>query len=155
MAAKSLRAHHLGPSMSMISKAGGRSSASRLTMMTSTLCALLIVGASIAWLAVLMIIAAASSNILVSGSDDNYLKVWDRRSLGDSGRFTRPSGVLVGHTEGVTYVAPKGDGRFVCSNGKDQTCKLWDLRQMYSADAFDKLDRLDVCERRVMFGDCR
>lgn len=139
----------------MTSKAGRRSSASRLTTMMSMLFALLIVGASIVWSAVLMINAAASSNILVSGSDDNYLKVWDRRSLGDSGRFTRPSGVLVGHTEGVTYVAPKGDGRFVCSNGKDQTCKLWDLRQMYSADAFDKLDRLDVCKWVAALGDCR
>ena len=63
---------------------------------------------------------AASSNVLVSGSDDNYLKVWDRRSLGDAGRHTKPSGILVGHTEGITYVDPKGDGRFVLSNGKDQ-----------------------------------
>jgi len=65
-------------------------------------------------------VPAASSNVLVSGSDDNYLKVWDRRSLGEGGSFTKPSGVLVGHTEGVTFVAPKGDGRFVISNGKDQ-----------------------------------
>jgi WD40 repeat protein len=68
----------------------------------------------------LTLLLAASSNVLVSGSDDNYLKVWDRRSLGDSGRHARPSGHLVGHTEGITYVAPKGDGRFVLSNGKDQ-----------------------------------
>lgn len=65
---------------------------------------------------------AASSNVLVSGSDDNYLKVWDRRSLGDGGSHTKPSGILVGHTEGITYVDPKGDGRFVLSNGKDQVC---------------------------------
>lgn len=65
-------------------------------------------------------VLAASSNVLVSGSDDNYLKVWDRRSLGDGGRRAKPSGVLVGHTEGITYVDPKGDGRFVLSNGKDQ-----------------------------------
>lgn len=38
----------------------------------------------------------ASSNVLLSGSDDSYLKVWDRRSL--SGQ--RASGTLVGHTEG-------------------------------------------------------
>jgi WD repeat-containing protein 23 len=53
----------------------------------------------------------ASSNVLVSGSDDATLKIWDRRSL--SGE--KPSGVLVGHTEGLTFVSPKGDGRYVVS----------------------------------------
>lgn len=51
----------------------------------------------------------------------------DRRSLGTSGK---PSGVLIGHVEGITYVAPKGDGRYIISNGKDQTLRLWDLRMM-------------------------
>lgn len=59
----------------------------------------------------------SSGNVLVSASDDTSLKVWDRRSLGAS---RRPSGVLIGHTEGITHVAPKGDGRYVISNGKDQ-----------------------------------
>lgn len=48
----------------------------------------------------------------------------DRRSL----RGDTPAGVLVGHTEGLTYVASKGDGRYCVSNGKDQSMKLWDLR---------------------------
>ncbi|KAH6916627.1 WD-repeat-containing protein [Coprinopsis sp. MPI-PUGE-AT-0042] len=69
-----------------------------------------------------------SCNILVSASDDSYLKVWDRRSLASK----KPSGVLMGHTEGITYVSAKGDGRYVISNGKDQTLRLWDLRQMRS-----------------------
>ncbi|KAF9270723.1 WD40 repeat-like protein [Marasmius fiardii PR-910] len=86
----------------------------------------------------------ASGNVLVSASDDSYLKVWDRRSLGASGK---PSGVLVGHTEGITYVSAKGDGRYVLSNGKDQAMRLWDLRKMrgsgeyterhYGIDGFD------------------
>lgn len=58
----------------------------------------------------------ASGNVLISGSDDGFVKVWDRRSLGTT---QKPSGVLVGHTEGITYVSPKGDGRYVISNGKD------------------------------------
>ncbi|GHJ85883.1 hypothetical protein NliqN6_2285 [Naganishia liquefaciens] len=70
----------------------------------------------------------SSTNVLVSASDDGYLKVWDRRSLASN----VPSGVLCGHTEGITFCAPKGDGRYVLSNGKDQAMRLWDLRQMRS-----------------------
>jgi len=58
-----------------------------------------------------------------------WCAIRDRRSLGSS---PHPAGVLVGHTEGLTYVASKGDGRYVISNGKDQTLKLWDLRKMVS-----------------------
>lgn len=85
----------------------------------------------------------ASSNLLLSGSDDHFVKVWDRRSLSDQ----RASGTLVGHTEGVTFVAPKGDGRYCLSNGKDQGAKLWDLRMMTSQEDFSRL-RLD----RVSYG---
>lgn len=70
-----------------------------------------------------------SGNVLISASDDSFLKVWDRRSLGAS---HIPSGVLIGHTEGITYVSAKGDGRYIISNGKDQAVRLWDLRMMRS-----------------------
>ncbi|KAI9444682.1 WD40-repeat-containing domain protein [Lactarius indigo] len=73
----------------------------------------------------------ASGNVLISASDDAFLKIWlfhrDRRSLGPS---QTPSGVLIGHTEGITNVSAKGDGRYVISNGKDQALRLWDLRKM-------------------------
>ena len=39
----------------------------------------------------------------------------------------------MGHTEGITYVSPKGDGRYIISNGKDQALRLWDLRKMRSS----------------------
>lgn len=58
----------------------------------------------------------------------------DRRSLGSS---PKPSGVLIGHTEGITYVSAKGDGRYVISNGKDQALRLWDLRKMRSSLEFE------------------
>ncbi|KAF2839108.1 WD40 repeat-like protein [Patellaria atrata CBS 101060] len=77
-----------------------------------------------------------SPHILYSGSDDTTLKVWDRRSMADG----REAGVFLGHTEGLTYVDSKGDGRYVLSNGKDQTAKLWDLRKMISTDKADKID---------------
>jgi WD repeat-containing protein 23 len=77
-----------------------------------------------------------SPHILYSGSDDTTLKVWDRRSMGDG----REAGVFLGHTEGLTYVDSKGDGRYVLSNAKDQTAKLWDLRKMTSKEKADRVD---------------
>ena len=47
----------------------------------------------------------------------------------------------MGHTEGITYVSPKGDGRYVISNGKDQTMRLWDLRKMTSHSDWEALPR--------------
>lgn len=79
---------------------------------------------------------AASPHILYSGSDDTTLKVWDRRSLGDG----RAAGVFLGHTEGLTYVDSKGDGRYIISNGKDQTAKLWDLRKVIPTEEANKID---------------
>ncbi|KAL5334078.1 WD40-repeat-containing domain protein [Aspergillus crustosus] len=78
----------------------------------------------------------SSPHILYSGSDDSTVRVWDRRSMADR----REAGVFVGHTEGLTYVDSKGDGRYVLSNSKDQTMKLWDLRKMMSATKFDTLE---------------
>lgn len=56
-------------------------------------------------------------------------KVWDRRC------FTRekPAGVLAGHLDGITHIDSRGDGRYLISNGKDQTIKLWDIRKMSSS----------------------
>lgn len=70
----------------------------------------------------------SSPHILYSGSDDTTIKVWDRRSMGDG----REAGAFVGHIEGLTYIDSKGDGRYILSNGKDQSMKLWDLRMVMS-----------------------
>ncbi|KAJ5885139.1 hypothetical protein N7495_009649 [Penicillium taxi] len=78
----------------------------------------------------------SSPHILYSGSDDTTLRVWDRRSMADG----REAGVFVGHTEGITYVDSKGDGRYVLSNAKDQTMKLWDLRKMVTTSKFDTIN---------------
>ncbi|KDN37935.1 WD40 repeat-like protein [Tilletiaria anomala UBC 951] len=74
---------------------------------------------------------AGSTNMLLSGSDDGTVKVWDRRSLSNA----KAAGTLQGHSGGLTFVAPKGDGRYCVSNGKDHACKLWDLRMMSDGDA--------------------
>lgn len=70
----------------------------------------------------------------MKSSIDSYSFIRDRRSLGSS---TRPSGVLIGHTEGITNVSAKGDGRYVISNGKDQALRLWDLRMMRSNSEYE------------------
>ncbi|PNY23576.1 LEC14B protein [Tolypocladium capitatum] len=74
----------------------------------------------------------SSPHIVYSGSDDSTIKVWDRRSMGSG----REAGVFVGHLEGVTYIDSKGDGRYILSNGKDQSMKLWDLRMAKSSAQF-------------------
>ncbi|KAI5301043.1 hypothetical protein KEM56_002021 [Ascosphaera pollenicola] len=79
-----------------------------------------------------------SPHILYSGSDDTTVRVWDRRSMSDG----REAGCFLGHTEGVTYVDSKGDGRYVLSNGKDQSMKLWDLRKMHSTSRLESIDPL-------------
>ncbi|KAJ2902769.1 WD repeat domain-containing protein [Zalerion maritima] len=76
---------------------------------------------------------STSPHVLYSGSDDSTIKVWDRRSMAGE----RPAGAFVGHIEGITYVDSKGDGRYILSNGKDQTMKLWDLRMAMSSEDFD------------------
>ncbi|ORY07976.1 WD40 repeat-like protein [Basidiobolus meristosporus CBS 931.73] len=83
----------------------------------------------------------ASTHVLFSGSDDSFVKVWDRRSM--KGKGSRPAGALVGHSEGITFVASKGDGRYCLTNSKDQTMKLWDIRNMMTASQFDSSERLD------------
>lgn len=77
-----------------------------------------------------------SPHILYSGSDDCTIKVWDTRSMGDG----REAGAFVGHTEGLTYIDSKGDGRYILSNGKDQSMKLWDLRMAMSTSQFHESD---------------
>ena len=79
-------------------------------------------------------------HLFLTASDDTLVKVWDRRSMGRTGR---PAGVLPGHAEGLTHIVGKGDGRYVLTNGKDQCAKLWDLRKMYSASEFRALPRVE------------
>lgn len=66
----------------------------------------------------------SSAHLLASASDDGLIYLWDKRCM------TNPVGTLFGHTEGLTSLASKGDGRYLLSNSKDQTMKLWDLRKM-------------------------
>jgi WD repeat-containing protein 23 len=44
-----------------------------------------------------------------------------------------PVGVFLGHSQGIASLCARGDGRHVLSNSKDQTAKIWDLRNMSAA----------------------
>lgn len=55
-----------------------------------------------------------------------------------SGRLARPCGVLTGHGAGVTHLDSRGDGRYLISNCKDQTVKLWDVRKMVEPSAAER-----------------
>ncbi|KAJ3061578.1 DDB1- and CUL4-associated factor 11 [Podochytrium sp. JEL0797] len=85
--------------------------------------------------------ADTSSNLLLSGSDDTTLRLWDRRSSLVS---NSPAGILTGHTEGITFLTTRGrDGRTVVSNAKDQTMKVWDLRNLLTMASAREVLRVD------------
>ena len=81
-----------------------------------------------------------ASNVYLSGSDDTMIKVWDRRCAADG--VGKAQGILQGHTEGLTHITAKGDGRYFISNAKDQKCKLWDIRAMASKKGQAKKTRV-------------
>ena len=62
--------------------------------------------------------------------------VWDRRALREDD--PQPVGVLAGHTDGITYIDPRGDGRHLITNSKDQSIKLWDLRRFSGRSAVER-----------------
>ncbi|XP_063986297.1 DDB1- and CUL4-associated factor 11 isoform X2 [Diachasmimorpha longicaudata] len=83
--------------------------------------------------------ADSTSQILYSAGDDGLCKVWDRRTLNEA--HPHPVGVLAGHADGITYVDSRGDSRYLITNSKDQTLKLWDVRVFSSAEAIENACR--------------
>uniref|UniRef100_A0A3B4BEF9 Uncharacterized protein n=1 Tax=Periophthalmus magnuspinnatus TaxID=409849 RepID=A0A3B4BEF9_9GOBI len=55
------------------------------------------------------------------------LCLWDRRTLRED--RPQPVGHLAGHRDGITFIHSKGDARYLISNSKDQSIKLWDVRK--------------------------
>lgn len=79
------------------------------------------------FIALVFVLGLLSEGIL--GCYD-FTQVWDRRCFVSKGQ---PAGILMGHLEGITFINSRGDGRYLISNGKDQTTKLWDIRKMTSS----------------------
>ncbi|XP_061444574.1 DDB1- and CUL4-associated factor 11 isoform X2 [Rhineura floridana] len=79
--------------------------------------------------------ADTSSHILFSGGDDAICKVWDRRTMREDD--PRPVGILAGHQDGITFIDSKGDARYLISNSKDQTIKLWDMRKFSGREGLE------------------
>jgi len=81
-----------------------------------------------------------SSNIFYSGGDDGLVRVWDRRLL--SNASSEPVGTLAGHQDGITFIDSMGDARYLLSNSKDQSIKLWDLRCFSSNEAINNVKQV-------------
>ncbi|XP_068098555.1 DDB1- and CUL4-associated factor 11 isoform X1 [Hyperolius riggenbachi] len=76
-----------------------------------------------------------SCHILYSGGDDALCKVWDRRTMREDD--PKPVGILAGHQDGITFIDSKGDARYLLSNSKDQSIKLWDIRRFSGAEGLE------------------
>ncbi|XP_062501230.1 DDB1- and CUL4-associated factor 11-like [Corticium candelabrum] len=70
--------------------------------------------------------ADESPNVVFSGGDDTLCMVWDLRIVNES--HPRPVAAMAGHRGGITFIDSKGDSRYLITNSKDQTIKLWDIR---------------------------
>ncbi|XP_077502674.1 DDB1- and CUL4-associated factor 11 isoform X3 [Amblyomma americanum] len=88
--------------------------------------------------------ADKTSQILFSGGDDGLCKVWDRRTLSE--RDPKPVGILAGHCNGITFVDSKNDARYLITNSKDQTIKLWDMRAFSSKEGIQATKMAVACQ---------
>lgn len=69
-------------------------------------------------------------NLIVSGCHNGVIKLWDIRCTDSSSyRSKKPCSVFLGHFDSITYIDPRNDGHYILSNSKDQSVKIWDLRQ--------------------------
>lgn len=56
-------------------------------------------------------------------------------------------GFFSGHLDGITYIDSKNDSRYIISNSKDQTIKLWDLRN-FSTNSGDPIPSTSSSRRQ-------
>merc|ERR1719240_1707983 len=73
-------------------------------------------------------------NILISGSRDKSVMVWDLTPGGDEPGYARKC--LTGHNQAVQDVVTSSDGQFCLSASWDKSMRLWDLNVGQSVRAF-------------------
>src|SRR5260370_1470726 len=69
---------------------------------------------------VLLVTLSADGHFVLSGSDDQTLRLWEVAT----GRCLR---IFQGHTDGVRSVSLSADGHFALSGSDDQTLRLWEV----------------------------
>ena len=73
-----------------------------------------------------------SGQIFYSGGDDGVVKVWDRRNLIEDNPI--PVGQLSGHYDSIVHIDSRNDARYLLTNSKDQSIKLWDIRKFANSE---------------------
>ncbi|KAH8411039.1 hypothetical protein KR222_009921 [Zaprionus bogoriensis] len=74
-------------------------------------------------------VADNNPNVIIAGCEDGLLRVYDLRMSFRSRSITKSVISFIGHYDGVTYIDSRNDGYHVLTNSKDQSIKLWDMRQ--------------------------
>jgi WD40 repeat protein len=72
-----------------------------------------------------------SDNILVSGSKDNSVKIWEFTKKSGPGTLTKNLvHTFKGHTASISSVCFSRDGLFLASAGKDNTINVYDMNSL-------------------------
>ena len=75
----------------------------------------------------------------MSGSSDRIIRLWDLSTCNVT--YT-----LIGHTDCVNAVAVTRDGQYVISASRDQTIKVWDIRNRCCVATFTGDCEMTACD---------